>query len=74
MGVDAMFAWANSRMGSTAICLGKVVHLSGREGLHLTHYFKDGMLEIPNNHVVRSSNLFVIDRKNFLHANTYKRA
>lgn len=37
---------------------------------YLTNYLKDGRLEISNNRVERSIKSYVIDRKNFLFANT----
>ena len=40
----------------------------------LTNYLKDGRLEISNNRAERSIKPFVIDRKNFLFANTPKGA
>lgn len=36
----------------------------------LTNYLKDGRLELSNNRAERSMKPFVIDRKNFLFANT----
>ena len=41
---------------------------------YTTNYLKDGRLEISNNHAERSIKPFVIDRKNFLFANTPKGA
>ena len=41
---------------------------------HLTNYLKDGRLEISNNRAKLSIKPFVIDRKNFLFANTPKGA
>ena len=41
---------------------------------YLTNYLKDGRLEISNNRAERSIKPFVIDRKNFLFANTAKGA
>ena len=41
---------------------------------YLTNYLKDGRLEISNNRAERSIKPFVIDRKNFLFANTPKGA
>lgn len=37
---------------------------------YLTNYLKDGRLEFSNNRAERSIKPFVIDRKNFLFANT----
>ena len=41
---------------------------------YLTSYLKDGCLELSNNRAERSIKPFVIDRKNFLFANTPKGA
>ena len=41
---------------------------------YLPNYLKDGRLEISNNRVERNIKPFVIDRKNFLFANTPKGA
>ena len=41
---------------------------------YLTNYLKDGRLEISNNRAERSIKSYVIDRKNFLFANTPGRA
>ena len=38
--------------------------------LYLCNYLKDGRLELSNNRAERSIKPFVIDRKNFLFANT----
>ena len=40
----------------------------------MTNYLKDGRLELSNNRAERSIKPFVIDRKNFLFANTPKGA
>ena len=58
-----MFAWANSRTAAPKSALGKAFT-----------YLKDGRLEISNNRAERSIKPFVIDRKNFLFANTPKGA
>ena len=41
---------------------------------YLINYLKDGRLELSNNRAERSNKPFVIDRKNFLFANTPKGA
>lgn len=40
------------------------------QSLYLINYLKDGRLEISNNRAERSIKSYVIDRKNFLFANT----
>ena len=56
-------SWANSRMAAPKSALGKALN-----------YLKDGRLELSNNRAERSIKPFVIDRKNFLLANTPKGA
>ena len=68
--LDAMFAWANSRTAAPKSALGKALHYLKEQWPYLTNYLKDGRLEISNNRAERSIKPFVIDRKNFLFANT----
>ena len=57
--------------GSAKICPGSGIYLPERTVWpYLTNYLKDGRLEISNNRAERSIKPFVIDRKNFLFANT----
>ena len=72
--LDAMFAWANSRTAAPKSVLGKAFHYLKEQWPYLTNYLKDGRLEISNNRAERSIKPFVIDRKNFLFANTPKGA
>ena len=72
--LDAMFAWANSRTAAPKSALGKALHYLKEQWPYLTNYLKDGRLEISNNRAERSIKPFVIDRKNFLFANTPKGA
>ena len=72
--LDAMFAWANSRTAAPKSALGKAFHYFKEQWPYLTNYLKDGRLEISNNRAERSIKPFVIDRKNFLFANTPKGA
>ena len=72
--LDAMFAWANSRTAAPKSALGKAFHYVKEQWPYLTNYLKDGRLEISNNRAERSIKPFVIDRKNFLFANTPKGA
>ena len=72
--LDAMFAWANSRTAAPKSALGKALHYLKEQWPYLTNYLKDGRLEISNNRAERSIKSFVIDRKNFLFANTPKGA
>ena len=72
--LDAMFAWANSRTAAPQSALGKAFHYLKEQWPYLTNYLKDGRLEISNNRAERSIKPFIIDRKNFLFANTPKGA
>ena len=69
-----MFVWANSRTAAPKSALGKAFHYLKEQWPYLTNYLKDGRLEISNNRAERSIKPFVIDRKNFLFANTQKGA
>ena len=68
--LEAMLAWANSRTAAPKSALGKAFHYLKEQWPYLTNYLKDGRLEISNNRAERSIKPFVIDRKNFLFANT----
>jgi len=72
--LDAMLSWANSRTAAPKSALGKALHYLKEQWPYLTNYLKDGRLEISNNRAERSIKPFVIDRKNFLFANTPKGA
>lgn len=54
--------------------LGKAFTYLKEQGPYLTNYLKDGRLELSNNWAERSIKPFVMDRKNFLFANTPKGA
>ena len=69
-----MFAWANSRTTAPKSPLGKALTYLQNQWPYLTSYLKDGRLELSNNRAERSIKPFVIDRKNFLFANTPKGA
>ena len=69
-----MFAWANSRTTAPKSPLGKALTYLQNQWPYLTGYLKDGRLELSNNRAERSIKPFVIDRKNFLFANTPKGA
>ena len=72
--LDAIFAWANSRTAAPKSALGKALNYLKEQWPYLTNYLKDGRLELSNNRAERSIKPFVIDRKNFLFANTPKGA
>ena len=72
--LDATFAWANSRTAAPKSALGKAFTYLKEQWPYLTNYLNDGRLELSNNRAERSIKPFVIDRKNFLFANTPKGA
>ncbi len=72
--LDAMLSWANSRTAAPKSALGKAFIYLKDQWSYLTNYLKDGRLELSNNRAERSIKPFVIDRKNFLFANTPKGA
>ena len=72
--LDAMLAWANTRAVAPKSALGKAFTYLKEQWPYLTNYLKDGRLELSNNRAERSIKPFVIDRKNFLFANTSKGA
>ena len=68
--VDEFFAWAEKLNVSPKSALGKALVYLENQKPYLLNYLKDGRLEIDNNRAERSIKPFVIDRKNFLFANT----
>ena len=68
--LDALLAWANTRAAAPKSALGRALTYLKDEWPYLLNYLKDGRLELSNNRAERSIKLFVIDRKNFLFANT----
>ena len=72
--LDALFAWAETRAAAPKSTLGKALYYLKEQRRYLEAYLKDGRLELSNNRAERSIKPFVIDRKNFLFANTPKGA
>ncbi len=72
--LDALLAWANTRQAASKSALGKALEYLRNQWPYLTNYLLDGRLELSNNRAERSIKPFVIDRKNFLFANTPKGA
>lgn len=72
--LDAFLSWAEKRNAAPKSALGTALHYLKEQWPYLTNYMKDGRLEISNNRAERSIKPFVIDRKNFLFANTPKGA
>ncbi len=68
--LDALWAWAECRTVAPKSALGKAMTYLKDQWPYLTNYLKDGRLELSNNRAERGIKPFVIDRKNFLFANT----
>lgn len=68
--MEAMFAWAETRHAAPKSALGKALQYLKNQKPYLMNYLKDERLELSNNRAERSIKPFVIDRKNFLFANT----
>ena len=66
-----MYAWADALKNiAPKSTLGKALHYLREQKEYLYRYLLDGRLEWTNNRAERSIKSFVIDRKNFLFANT----
>ncbi len=72
--LDRFHAWLLSINPAPKSALGKAVHYALEQWKYLERYLLDGRLEISNNRSERSIKPFVIDRKNFLFANTARGA
>jgi len=68
--LDALLAWAKTKTAPPKSALGKALHYLQEQWPWLIRYLEDGRLEISNNRAERSIKPFVMDRKNFLFANT----
>lgn len=69
--LDGFFAWLESQIRhTTKNAFGKAVRYTFDHWKYLERYLLDGRLEISNNRAERSIKPFVIDRKNFLFANS----
>jgi hypothetical protein len=68
--LDALLAWAQTKTAAPKSALGKALYYLQEQWPHLLQYLKDGRLELSNNRAERSIKPFVMDRKNFLFANT----
>lgn len=68
--LDALLARTNTRAAAPKSALGKALSYLKDQWPYLLNYLEDGSLELSNNRVERSIKPFVIDRKNFLFANT----
>ena len=72
--LDEFLSWGSTRNASSKSKLGEALTYLHNNGKELSEYLNDGRLEISNNIAERSIKPFVIDRKNFLFANTPKGA
>lgn len=68
--LDEFFSWLSTLRPAPKTGLGKAVHYTLEQRNYLMRYLLDGRLELSNNRAERSIKPFVIDRKNFLFANT----
>lgn len=68
--METLFAWCEEKNAPPKSGLGKALHYIREQKPYLMRYLEDGRLEISNNRGERSIKPFVIDRKNFLFANT----
>lgn len=68
--IDELFSWLETVNAAPKSALGKAVYYIKEQRQYLLRYLDDGRLEISNNRAERSIKPFVIDRKNFLFANT----
>ena len=68
--LDALLVWANTRAAAPESTLGKTLSYLKEQWPYLLNYLKDGRLELSNNRAEHSIKPFVIDRRNFLFANT----
>jgi len=68
--MEKFFAWLSSRNVVPKVPLGTAISYTLGQRKYLERYLLDGRLEISNNRAERSIKPFVIDRKNFLFANT----
>jgi transposase len=72
--LEAFLSYLHSVNPAPKTGFGKAVHYALEQWKYLEHYLLDGRLEISNNRAERSVKPFVIDRKNFLFANTARGA
>ncbi|WP_166525136.1 IS66 family transposase [Caproicibacter fermentans] len=72
--LEEFFEWAVSLNAAPKTGIGIAVHYALSQRKYLEHYLLDGRLEISNNRAERSIKPFVVDRKNFLFANTPREA
>jgi transposase len=72
--LDEFLSYLQTAKASSKTGFGRAVHYTIEQWKYLERYLLDGQLEISNNRAERSIKPFVIDRKNFLFANTARGA
>ena len=68
--LEEFFNWADTRFASPKSKLGEALTYTRNQRPYIMNYLLDGHLDASNNIAERSIKPFVIDRKNFLFANT----
>ena len=68
--LEEFFRWAETRQATPKSKLGEALTYAQNQRPYIMNYLMDGHLEASNNIAERSIKPFVIDRKNFLFANT----
>jgi hypothetical protein len=68
--LEEFFNWAETRFASPKSKLGEALTYTHNQRPYIMNYLLDGHLDASNNLAERSIKPFVIDRKNFLFANT----
>ena len=68
--LEEFFDWAETRHAAPKSKLGEALAYTHNQRPFIMNYLLDGHLEVSNNIAERSVKPFVIDRKNFLFANT----
>ncbi|MEG1884557.1 MAG: transposase, partial [Clostridia bacterium] len=68
--LDALLAWSYTKKAAPKSALGKAIYYLQEQWPYLMCYLEDGRLELSNNRAERSIKPFVMERKNFLFANT----
>jgi len=68
--IDELYAWLEGMTVLPKMPMGVAKQYAMNQRTYLENYLLDGRLELSNNRAERSIKPFVIDRKNFLFANT----
>ena len=68
--LEEFFRWVETRQATPKSKLGEALTYARNQCPYIMNYLLDGHLEVSNNIAERSIKPFVIDRKNFLFANT----